>query len=432
MEEGLLCGAARSVITPKKEWIPNLRALRDAKIGGVLDDIYLRVLALDNGKKRILLISFELDKALNPKKNLEELSKTTGIPEENILYIATHVHTAPMHSDRPEERINQVSLKSQEVQEATHEYEKYVEEILFQTVDTALHSMQPVKMGYGEGSSYINVKRNQMYEYTDENNKRHATLGLGANAEESVNHKLSIIKFENMKGEPVAYFMNYPVHCAVLHANQCINDELGISGDLAGHVCKWMEEKYNACVAMWSSGAAGDINPIVLNEMYTPNPMTGKMEEWVIPGGDYSLCRMLASRHFADVLKVEKKICCTMEIPKLEGIIKWAYTPACDKNPEKPYEVRLHMLQIGNLYLYAFSGELYSSYIDLLEEIVHENIIYINHDASLLATSGYIFDDKSLELDKDLMLPGHRSTHMKPGFFANALLDNTKEILAEL
>lgn len=438
MGNQLFCGASCAIITPEEKLIPNLRALRDNTIGGVLDDICVRVIAVGDGESRALLISFDLDKAMNPEENIRVISKRTQIPEENILLFAVHIHSAPIHSYRPEEGINNVLLKAKEVQESTRQYEEFVQNALYKAVDEAVSTMRPARMGFAYGKSYININRNQDYEYVDKNGKLQTRYCLGANPEIPVDRTLFVMKYEDMDGTPIAFFVNYPVHCAVMHSNQCINGKLGISGDIGGNVSRWLENKYLGCTAVWSSGAAGDINPLILNEMNVPNVETGEMEEWSIPGGDYSVLKMLASRHYADIMKTIRSINCTIDSVEIKGIIEWSYTPGCNHvNLEdgtvetvtgesvKPYEVRLHLIKIGEVALYGFSGELYSSYTESLKEFTPPNTIFINHDASFMAASGYIFDDEALERDKDFMLPGHRSTHMLPGYFAGSLKEHT-------
>ena len=42
----LFCGAAKNIITPSSDLLPDLRGLMDRHFGGVLDDLYVRVIAL--------------------------------------------------------------------------------------------------------------------------------------------------------------------------------------------------------------------------------------------------------------------------------------------------------------------------------------------------------------------------------------------------
>lgn len=46
MSEQLLCGAAREVITPPAEMIDHLSGLMNSSFGGVVDDLYVRVIGL--------------------------------------------------------------------------------------------------------------------------------------------------------------------------------------------------------------------------------------------------------------------------------------------------------------------------------------------------------------------------------------------------
>jgi hypothetical protein len=61
-----------------------------------------------------------------------------------------------------------------------------------------------------------------------------------------------------------------------------------------------------------------------------------------------------------------------------------------------------------------------------------ENTILINHDASLMARSNYIFDDETLAHGASDMLPGSGSSHMLPGYVAESLEEHTLEMFERL
>jgi neutral ceramidase len=86
MADQLLCETSRRKITPPVHFIPNLCGLRDNSFGGILDDLYVRVIALGNGDAKALIVAFDLDKALYPAENLARISERTGIPVENIFF----------------------------------------------------------------------------------------------------------------------------------------------------------------------------------------------------------------------------------------------------------------------------------------------------------------------------------------------------------
>jgi hypothetical protein len=48
----------------------------------------VRVIALENGDAKALIVAFDLDKALYPAENLARISERTGIPVENLLFSA--------------------------------------------------------------------------------------------------------------------------------------------------------------------------------------------------------------------------------------------------------------------------------------------------------------------------------------------------------
>ena len=442
----LYCGSSRGLITPPENLIPDLRGLMNRTFGGVLDDIYVRVIAIGDGVERALLIAFDLDKAPNPAENLAKIAERTGIPVENIFYFAIHTHSAPITGYRPEEPFNNIQLKAPEVQKATAEYGNQVIETMLMAIDEAVDRMLPAKMGYAYEKSYININRNQDYEYINENGELRTECGIGVNPHAPIDHTLFVMKFVDMDGKPISFFMNYPVHNVVMHANRCCNGKMGISGDIGGKVCRFLEEKFNGCTAIWSSGAAGDINPVMMNEMNYPDPKSGRMTILEIPGGDTSMLTTLATRHLADIMKAIRKIVCTIDSAPITGVIDWSLTPGRnvvthdDGVPEiivgngvEPYEIRLHLVKLGDIALYGFSGELYSSLGKRIKEISPmENTILINHDASLMARSGYIFDDETLERDVPVKLPGYKDSHMLPGYMLDSLKKHTLDMFGKI
>ena len=446
MMENILCGAAKRVITPLIDLLPNLRGLKNRAFGGILDDLHLRVLALSNGGNKAIIIAFELDKVPYPKESIEIISERTGIPEENIFIFSIHNHTAPITGFRPEEPMNDLRLKPPEVQKATSEYERQVSDAMLEAVEEAVAAMRPARMGYAYGHSYININRNQDYEYSDEDGKTQTMCCLGVNPEAPIDRTLFVLKFEDLTGQPIAFFVNYPVHNTVMHANECFAGKMGISSDIGGSVCRFLEDTFAGSTAIWSSGAAGDVNPLLSNEVNTPDPKTGKMVEWFLPGGNYSILTMLATRHFADIMKVVRKINCSIASAPIAGTVDWSFTPGrnvikCDDGSTRivvgegvdPYEIRLHLLKLGEVALLGFSGEVFSSLGQRIKEISpSKNTILLNHVASLMARSGYIFDDETLARDTSNLLPGHGSSHMLPGHVLSSLEKHTLDMFEKL
>lgn len=441
MEKTLYCGASRMKITPPMILIPNLRGLMDKSFGGILDELYVRVIAFSDGDNKSLVISFDLDKAPNPKQSFERIFERTGVPEANILFFAIHTHCAPITGYRPFEKPNDITKKPVEVQEATNKYEAFIMEVLLKTVDEAIEKMQPAKMGYGYGNSYININRNEDYYFTDENGDEKVFCGIGNNAEAPVDHTVFVIKIEDLNGKPIAFLVNYAVHNVAMIWNQCGEDgKVLISSDIGGNVSRYMEERFEDSVAIWSSGAAADINPIMMNEVFYPDPMTGCSVSKILGGGDAPivLLNVLAARHFADVMKIIKNIDYTIAETSISGVIDWSKTPGQNEDGQEdnePYTVRLHLVRIGNIALYGIGGELYSSLGKRVKEISPmKNTVIINHDASLLVNCGYIYDDAAFEHNERTLgeIVGMSHTKMLPGYFKESMEKCTLDMFSKI
>ncbi|MDN6968480.1 hypothetical protein FCS83_07945 [Oenococcus sp. UCMA 17063] len=432
MSESFLCGAARLKITPPEALIPNLRGLQGLKFDGVLDDLYLRAILFKNGDYKILLLSFDLDKVPYPKENMEIISQKFQISEKNIMFLSSHVHSAPVAGFRVNEGPNDTKNQKKEVRRATKKYEEFLTQQVIKAVEIAIDKLQEAKVGYGYGKSFINMCRNQDYFPTNDSAIK---FGLGADLSKQISHTLFVLKIISSTGSNIAFFINYPVHNCVMIQNKCGDKGNGlISSDIGGNSSQYLEKKFPDCVAMWTSGAAGDVNPIFCNEIFYPDPETGEQKQLFTNSKDFPLIllKTLSTRHFADILSVIRNINNYNLENDLAGYVKFIKTPGknSDGTPsDSPYTIRVHLIKIGNLALFAFSGELYSSLGEIVEKSSKApHTVVINHDASLMTLSGYIFDDEALKKDQSLGLPGRRETVIEQGYVKEEL----KRIVNEL
>ena len=201
-----------------------------------------------------------------------------------------------------------------------------------------------------------------------------------------------------------------------------------MSGDLCGTVTQLIEENNPGCVAFWTSGAAGDINPIMMNQIFYPDPKTGEQATYQVPVGDTTpliMLKMLSTRHYADILRVLDQITCEDESSTVDGAVKCLELPG---NGE-PYRIRVHMSRIGALGIWGMSGELYSSLGKAVKACLPDGPhMIMNHDSSLLVDSGYIFDDETFLLGENAKLPGRRNHVMLPGYVKQALAEAAAEM----
>ena len=220
-------GASRVDYTPPTAQLPR-------NFTGVLDPIYVRSLVVDDGRTRAALIS--LDAGGIPTELYNRVSaraaRELGIPAAQLLLSATHTHSVPFQPGGN------------------------IEEKIFESLREAIARLQPARMAWGTGLSYINVNRDRVDPKT-------GRWWEGPNREGTSDKTVAVLRFETPAGEPIAVYYNYAVH-AVLTGTLDL-----ISGDIPGATSRYVEESLGGnAVALWSSGAAGDQNPIYFNQTY--------------------------------------------------------------------------------------------------------------------------------------------------------------------
>lgn len=443
MKTKLYCGAALADITPTPDMMPMPRGIRNAFFGGIIDPLKVRAIALGDGENKLLLVSFDLGGAPNPAENIPALSARTGIPEENILFVGTHAHAAPMVGRTGPMGPN--APVASEFAEVSARYSKLVEDAMFDAVDRAAASMRPARVGHANGKSYINVNRNEDYVSIDKDGTRIVRCGVGFNAEGPTDKTLFVMRFDDYDGNPIAFFINYPVHNVVMHANELFDGQMGISSDIGGNVSMFMENHFSGAVAMWTSGAAGDQNPIMMNQCYYPDPVTGAFTAKPTQGA-VEMLETLATRHYADVQRTLEKIERTSELCDLSATVGLSYTPGRDvvmpdpndifgdvkvemNENTAPYDVRLHLMKVGDVALLGVSGELYTTLSLHIKDVSPmSDTVIVTHDAGHMSRSGYIYDDDGIAREA----LHHNRSRILPGYVKESLSKVTLEMFEKL
>jgi neutral ceramidase len=224
----LSVGAAKVDITP---------ALNDLKkpYFGINDNIYSRAVVVNNGNTTVALVSVDIG-GINDEmadRILAKITALSGIPTRNILLTATHTHSVPfgISGDTFETKIaNAVKL--------------------------AKDKLQPARVGYSEGVSYINVNRNII----DPDTRR---WWEGPNYDGPSDKTVAVVTFESLAGKPIAIYYNYAMHGVI----SGMFDQ--VSGDVPGAASRYLENNFDdETVALWSTGACGDQNPIYYQQTY--------------------------------------------------------------------------------------------------------------------------------------------------------------------
>jgi neutral ceramidase len=214
-------GAAKVDITPTQ--LPKTSE-------GILDHIYARAIVIDNGATSAALVSADTGMLGEQvwRTVSQRIEKELGIPAQNLIMNPTHTHSASGGS------ADQV----------------------FNVIKAAKEKLQPARIGYGTGVSYINVNRNIIDRKTNK-------WWEGPNYDGPSDKTVAVIKFETTNGEPIAVYYNYACHAVVTG-----NTDM-LSGDYPGATSRYIEDSFDdKIVAVFSAGAQGDQNPIYFQQTF--------------------------------------------------------------------------------------------------------------------------------------------------------------------
>jgi neutral ceramidase len=407
-------GAAKVDVTPSGNEFPKNNL-------GVLDRLYARAIVLDNGAASAALIT--VDAGAIPDALWQTVSgqieRELGIAPARVLLTATHTHSAggPRGSNYSQKIVESVRLAKQR--------------------------LTPARIGYGTGLSFINVNR----QIVDPKTGR---WWEGANYDGPSDKTVAVLKFEGLDGSPIAVYYNYAVH-AVL-AGQL--DQ--ISGDIPGAASRYVEDSFDdRVVALWSSGAAGDQNPIYYQQTYDLREIRIKeyakrgvdISNAMPPGGeglnrsDPVVARLMNQQRQMvasmgqflgeEMMHVMRGIERTETAVPLYGSFTNIRCPGRERMNEgragfegtykegSPVEIRLGLLRVGDVMIGAVNAEVFNP---IAQRLKRES----PYKATMMATltngaawSGYIPDDGSFGKYTFEVL----SSRLQPGCAESAIVN---------
>lgn len=386
----LRVGAAKVDVTPAEGELP--------KNGfGVLDRLYARAIVLESGTSTAALITVDAGAIPDPiwQAVTRQIETELGIPTASVLLTATHTHSAggQRGPDYPRKIVESVRLARQR--------------------------LTPGRVGYGTGASYINVNR----QIVDPKTHR---WWEGPNREGPSDKTVAVLTFESLTGEPIAVYYNYAVHAVI--AGQL--DQ--VSADIPGAASNYVEDSLDRrVVAVWSSGAAGDQNPIYFQQTYDLREIRTKdyakrgvdISNAMPPGGeglnrsDPAVARLMNQQRQMvlsmgqflgeEVLYVMRGIGRTETAVPVHGASSTISCPGRERTNQgragfegtykdgSPVEIRLSLLRVGDVMIGAVNAEVFNP---IAQRLKRESPYKATMMATLTngsARSGYIPDDAS-------------------------------------
>ncbi len=299
----LKVGTAKVCITPPAEFFPYPGPAYlggGIEIDGVYFDIFVRMIAVSNGKETFLFGNFEESNGTDALKDAVE--KAYGIPYQNQMFSQIHNHggvqtTTVMREGRSQK-------KNHNYTDAQWKMGQMIFDRALEAAGKALSNMVPAKMGFGTGNSYINVNR----DYPNDDGYYSQIDNYDGPSDKT----LSVVKFTDENDRVIAAMLNYCAHAITTIGATDADGKLKVSGDFPGFTCDYLERKYPDSVVMWTSGSAGDQNAICCfkGEKHYQESCAVSTSTMLPHGYQYAYAQNLGERHAVDADKVLMKTEC--------------------------------------------------------------------------------------------------------------------------
>jgi neutral ceramidase len=419
---GIKAGAAKVDITPAPNELPK-------NYLGVNDRIYSRAIFVDNGKTGAVLITVDVG-ALSDETwtNVTgRIEKELGVPATNVLITATHTHAVPRRQGTG------------------------LDDMIFASARQAKAAAVPAKIGYGAGQSFINVNRNII------DRKTHGWWE-GPNYEGPSDKTVAVITFEGLDGKPIAVYYNYAMHAVTTGQLDLV------SGDVPGAASRYIEESFDdKIVAVWSTGACGDQNPIFFQQTYDLRAIRikdyatrGEDISNAMPPGGVGLDRknptvarlMNQQKQMAlsmgqflgeEVMKVMRETERKSTSAAIFGANKMVSCPGRERTNQgrggiagtykdgPDVSVRVSLLQIDDIAIGGVSGEVFNL---IAQRFKKESPLARTMMATVTngrSTTGYIPNDAAFGYQTFEVL----SSRLKPGCAETAIVDSLLDLMAD-
>lgn len=387
-KHGLYVGASRICITPGPEYFPmehfnnHMTGKPSVFSGKIAENIFLRVILIENDGVRIVWAVVDLPGVPEAEEVTKYIAECAGVSEENVIYTCTHNHSG-IYADNPVFERWYGELFSSKVKR----YREFLRKAVSRAVFEALESMKPAMMGIGRGDCYLNVNRNEK-----ELGAKAGTYGFCPGA--PADRDLHVVRFDDLSGNPIALMYNFSVHACMMIHNNPEGKGTEISGDFVGRACRILEQSWeDKAVVMFTSGAAGDMNPLMMARVNIVEP-DGRITTKDLGAAGPCILEFMGNRLARDIVSVNQKISCTENTPFL-----WAGTRRFETShaavdlpgPPRSVEFRLGLMILGDLAVIVSNGEIFNQIGRRLKEsVAWKNALMVTHAGRWIS---YVRDD---------------------------------------
>lgn len=281
----LLVGAGKALIDVPMEMYPVLTHFNECQ--GKYDDCYCRAIAIDNGKRKMMLVIYELSDMPTIPDLKQQIAAACGFAAKDIFCAVTHNHSSICDygmRHNPEEDARREAYKPIEIAAACN------------AAKQAVATMRPAHYGYGEIDSYINTNR----DYHSFNGYWLEARNLGGYSCKT----LAMVKFVDDEGKVIAAILNHETHATCAFLQRDFDGLCKTSGNFPGITCRFVEEYLGGdAIVAWTAGASGNQNPVLSHGLQYEYP-DGYTTEVPYPDGvGYMQMEQIGRLHGADACR---------------------------------------------------------------------------------------------------------------------------------
>lgn len=394
---GLMAGTGQALIDPLPAQLP-VRNNNDSPLVAIHDSLYARALVLQAQDSKAVLVVADL--IMLPDEFYEQavarIAAACGVAKDHVLLSATHAHTVPWSMGNG--------------------YGEVVLAGIMAAVEQAQQHLEPVRVGAGSGQAYINMNRDE------------ANAGgyiLGQDPEGASDKTVRVVGFFRSDGSPLAILANYAVHAVSLYSSDTAGVHAAlVSADIPGVADRFVDEHYGAqrTLTFWTSGAAGDQNPILMSYHAEPGS-DGKVQPSDLQAAGFMITKRLGQALALEIIRVTDRLA-PQEVPtELRAEQALVSCPA-KQDPSTNQTLRISYLGFGAVDLVGISGEV-ATLIDrhLREQLGGRNPLLLTLTNGY---SGYLPDEASYARG-DTFEVG--KSQFAPGCIEAAIIGHARELL---
>ncbi len=358
-----LMGASAVEITPPFPVPLAGFATRQGSFNSVHAPLMLRAYWMEARQQASLLLTADLiwwdEKLVQAWRN--KIHQLYDMPEEAILFHATHNHSGPQISDQ-----FTALLGSRD-----DSYIAQLETRVFACIAQAKANKEPVTCKYKSTNCELGIYRRQWVE---------GRVTMAPNADHPCDSEVKLFVFEDMRQQAKAIWIHYACHPTCTDAND-------INAEYIGYACSRIETYYDQAVVGFLQGCAGDIRPAFIRDQAFYKGTIGEMELFgecfssIVLEALEALASEAEGTSFVSLDRIQALIervplpfqtdysppAHLLETPEL--VEQWHQYVANYWGTTTETILEIHALQIGPYSFIAFSGEMVQAYGAALKQL---------------------------------------------------------------